>query len=288
VIRDTTSSRLLLGALLVGALSLAAVDSHSGPVNSPLHPVRSAAATLFAPVESGLVFLARPVTGTVSAVGNANDRNRRIEALSRQNIALSAQLRAALRHAADTEQIARLTEVGSAAGASIRPAHVIGVDPDHAYSATISVDVGARDGVAANTAVLDAAGLIGRVTTVYPTTATVLLLTDPLSSVGVRVASTGEIGTLDGARDGYGHLRMFDPHAHLRPGDKLVTFGSPDGQPYPAGLPVGEVVAVQPGTAASGPVATVRPYSRFGTLDAVGVIVPHPVAPAVRARGAVR
>jgi rod shape-determining protein MreC len=288
VIRDTTSSRMLLGALLVGALSLAAVDSHSGPVNSPLHPVRSAAATVFAPVESGLVFLARPVTGTVSGLGDARDRDRRIEALSRQNMALSAQLRAALRHAADTKQIASLTAAGGAAGASIRPAHVVGVDPDHAYSATISIDAGARDGVAPNTAVLDADGLIGRVTTVYPTTATVLLLTDPLSSVGVRVASTGEIGTLDGTHDGYGRLRMFDPHAQLAPGDKLVTYGSPDGQPYPAGLPVGEVLSVTNGSAAAGPVATVRPYSRFGTLDAVGVIVPHPVAPAVRARGAVR
>jgi rod shape-determining protein MreC len=288
VIRDTLSSRLALGALLVGALSLAAVDSHSGPADSPLHPVRAAAATVLSPVESGLVYLARPVTGTAAGMSHARQRDQKIEALSRQNIALAAQLRAALRHAADTKQIAALSAAGGAAGASIRPAHVIGVDPDHAYSATISIDAGARDGVTPNTAVLDADGLIGRVTTVYPATATVLLLTDPLSSVGVRVASSGQIGTLDGTGDGNGRLRMFDPHAQLAPGDKLVTFGSPDGLPYPAGLPVGEVVSVTRGSAAAGPVAIVRPYSRFGTLDAVGVIVPHPMGPALRARGAVR
>jgi rod shape-determining protein MreC len=288
VIRDTTSSRLALGALLVGALSLAAVDSHHGPVDSPLHPVRSAAAAAFSPVESGLVVLARPVTGTAASISHARQRDAKIEALSRQNTALAAQLRAALRGAADSTQLAALSAAGGAAGAAIKPAHVIGVDPDHAYSATVSIDAGARDGVTPNTAVLDADGLVGRVTAVYPTTSTVLLLTDPVSAVGVRVASNGQIGTLDGTGDGFALLHMFDPYARIVPGDKLVTFGSPNGVPYPAGVPVGEVLSVAPATATTGPVAVIRPYSRFGTLDAVGVVVPHSIGPAAHARGAVR
>jgi cell shape-determining protein MreC len=59
-------------------------------------------------------------------------------------------------------------------------------------------------------------------------------------------------------------------------GEELRTFGSRDAQPYAAGIPVGKVVSVtpQPG----GATVLVRPFSTFGNLDTVGVVVPDPAA----------
>jgi rod shape-determining protein MreC len=61
VIRDTKSSRVLLAAALVGVLGVAVVDSRTGGADSPLHPVRTVAASVFAPVQSGIVYVTHPV-----------------------------------------------------------------------------------------------------------------------------------------------------------------------------------------------------------------------------------
>lgn len=274
MIRDTTSSRVLLGALLVGALGLAVVDSHSGSADSPLHPVRVAAATALGPVESGVMHLVRPIAGTVSALGRARSQDRRIADLQAQNMALATRLRTALDGAGETAALRGLSASAVANSTTLRPAHVIAAGPTGAYSWTVAIDAGSRDGVRVNTAVLEAAGLVGRVVSVTPSTATVMLLIDPISSVGVRSAGNGAIGTLDGTGDELCRLTMFDRQAKLVPGDELVTYGSVDQLPYASGLPVGRVVSVTPAPGTGASVILVRPYNRFGTLDTVGVVVP--------------
>lgn len=267
MLRDTKSSRLALGALVVAGLTLAAVDSRADSDNETLAPVRSAAASIFAPAQSGLLFLARPVTGTAEDLSDARDRTDRIAQLSAQNLELAAQLRGARFTAADTSSRIELQEAGRRIGVHVTMARVVAVDP---AARSVSVDAGSLDGVDENTAVLDPTGLVGRVSRVTEHSATVLLLVDPLSTVGVRSALTGQLGTLQGTGEGLCRLTLFDRNARVRPGEELVTFGSRDSRPYPAGVPVGRVESVRevPG----GIEAMVRPYANFGTLDAVGIV----------------
>jgi rod shape-determining protein MreC len=53
----------------------------------------------------------------------------------------------------------------------------------------------------------------------------------------------------------------------------LRTFGSPGSSPYPAGVPVGEVVSVTKRPNGQAPIATVRPYARLTALDVVGIVI---------------
>lgn len=267
MLRDTKSSRLALGALVVAGLTLAAVDSRANSDNETLAPVRSAAASVFAPAQSGLLFLARPVTGTVEDLSDARVRTNRIARLSAENIALAAQVRDRRFGEATTRSASALAEAGDRIGTRVVMARILAVDP---AARSVSVDAGSVDGIEENTAVLDAAGLVGRVSRVTRHSATVLLLVDPLSTVGVRSALTGQLGTLQGTGDGLCRLTLFDRNARVRPGEELVTFGSRDSRPYPAGVPVGLVEAVRevPG----GIEAMVRPHANFGTLDAVGIV----------------
>ena len=79
--------------------------------------------------------------------------------------------------------------------------------------------------------VLNGDGLVGRVKTVGPTTATVLLAVDPESSVGVRLEGSMEVGftTGQGVRDeGALDLRLLD-------GQSAVAPGRPDGDLRVAG-----------------------------------------------------
>lgn len=278
--RDTKSSRLLVGALLVAGLTLAAVDSQSQGQNSTLQPVRSVAATMFSPLQSSLLLLARPVTGTAQDLSDGRDRTNRIAQLSADNLELAARLRAAAGEKADAGTSTGLHTAAERVGTRVVMARVVAVD---SAARSLSVNAGREDGIEANTAVLDTAGLVGRVSRVAAHTATVLLLVDPLSTVGVRSAVSGQIATLQGTGGELCRLTLFDRNARVRVGENLVTFGSRDSRPYPAGIAVGQVVSVR--DAPGGFEALVRPHARFGTLDAVGIVTHSGIATTAAAAG---
>ena len=273
MIGDTKGTRVVLGVLLATSFAAISVDSRSGDEHSPLHPVRAAAANVLAPLEAGVAVATRPVTGTLDAVAHARSADDRLAALGEENRRLRAALLARAGASVFSTAVPELTSAAAGAGQAVVPGRVIALAADRGYSWTVTLDVGSRDGVRADMTVLDAAGLVGRVVSVTPGTATVLLLADPLSAVGVRMTGTGEIGTLDGAADDLPRLTLFNRHATLARGDELVTFGSRGERPYVSGVGVGKVVDVTPRPGGLGLVATVRPYARLSALDVVGVVV---------------
>src|SRR5581483_4849903 len=141
--------------------------------------------------------------------------------------------RAALSHAqvtqADSNQLKQLLQLDARGGYKIVTASVIAVGGD--YSDTITIDAGRADGVQADETVLNGDGLVGVVTSVGDTTATVQLATDASSTVGVRLARSQTIGEVTGSGETLAgrdtlHLKLFSASATLTPGQDLVTFGS--------------------------------------------------------------
>lgn len=275
MVRDTAATRLTLGVLLVGSFALAVVDSRSGSESSPLHPVRSAAATALSPLQTAMATVADPFVRTAGAIGGAHDETARIAELSAENVALQAQLRAVLAQGAAVNSTAALQAVAAAAGTDLTVGHVIALSAAGGYAWTIAVDRGSADGVTVDAAVVDDSGLVGRVLSVTEHVSTVLLVADPISTVGVRMAGSGEIGTLDGTGSDLLELTLFNPNARITSGEELRSFGPP-GSPYPAGFPIGRVEAVHNRSGGLAPVATVRPYARLSALDVVGIVIAGP------------
>lgn len=275
MVRDTAATRLTLGVLLVGAFALAVVDSRSGSESSPLHPVRSAAASALSPLQTAVSTVADPFVRTAGAIGGAHDETARIADLSAQNVALQAQLRDALAQGADLHSAQALQAAAAGAGTDLRVGHVVALSAVDRYSWTIAVNRGRADGVVVDSAVLDESGLVGRVLSVTEHVSTVLLIADPISTVGVRMADSQEIGTLDGTGSDLLELTLFNPNARMSAGEELRSFGPP-GSPYPAGLPIGRVVEVHNRSGGLAPVATVRPYARLSALDTVGIVIARP------------
>ena len=145
----------------------------------------------------------------------------------------------------------------------------------------LTIDIGARDGIAEDQTVLNHRGLIGRTVRVGATTADVLVLGAQDLIVGTRTDS-GLLGTVgpptpaDGARDPGQLTFSAVAIADMEPGQRLSTVGSPDNSPFVAGIPVGTIVSVDPGTARVGPTAAVRPAADIASLDVVAVIIPAP------------
>jgi rod shape-determining protein MreC len=113
-----------------------------------------------------------------------------------------------------------------------------------AFTQKLFVDKGADAGIAAGEAVIDAEGVVGQVTRVFPYMAEVTLITDKDQAVPVRVERSGVRSVLFGA--GAGHtpeLRFMSPNADIRIGDRLVTSGI-DGT-FPQGLAVAQVATLE-------------------------------------------
>jgi rod shape-determining protein MreC len=130
---------------------------------------------------------------------------------------------------------------------------------------------GAIAGVRAGQAVLAPGGLVGLVASVTPATATITLLTDPSSRVGVWVSRTRHQGLLSGVGSARPLLRFLDKDPEARPGDVVVT--SPASTLVPPNLPVAVIQSVDV-NADPAPVAVVQLIAPVQAVDWVQVLRP--------------
>jgi len=175
--------------------------------------------------------------------------------------------------------LSKLLQLAGRGRYRIVAANVIASGP--AYENTVTIDAGSADGIKQDETVLNGSGLVGVVTTVSSHDATVLLDTDAASTVGVRIAGTGEIGAVTGlghSQNGPAALRLqvFDANAVLATGQQLVTFGSVGGRPYVPGVPVGVITRVVASVGSLTKIAYVRPFADDGALGVVGVVIAPP------------
>ncbi|MEU4794193.1 rod shape-determining protein MreC [Streptomyces sp. NPDC023327] len=273
--RDTRESRLLLVLLIAIAFALITVDIRGGE-DSPVDGARQAAATVFGPVEEGMSSAVDPIGNAIGAVRDSGDRHDRIAELERQNAALKAKLGSDDRNRSRVRQLDGMLKKAGAGQYGIKGAEVIGIGAAQGFSWTVTIDAGAHDGIRRDMTVLNSDGLVGRVTTVGPDTATVLLANDPDFTVGTRMERTDELGFATGQGDRPLSVQLLNGKAKVKKGDRLVTFGSQKDRPFVPGVPVGEVVRVDPSGGDLTRTVYVKPYVGFTKLDIVGIVVEAP------------
>ena len=121
---------------------------------------------------------------------------------------------------------------------------IVDIDLDPARK-RIVLDQGSRDGVHIGQALIDAGGVLGQVIETSPHRATALLITDPDHAVPVQVARSGLRSIAYGTGRNDALVLPNIPHsADIQVGDQLITSGL--GGRFPAGFPVGTVMALRP------------------------------------------
>ncbi|MGW1778825.1 rod shape-determining protein MreC [Streptomyces sp. NPDC002143] len=273
--RDTRESRLLLVLLVAIAFALITVDIRGGE-DSPVDGARQAAAAVFGPIEDGVSSAVDPVGNAVSAVRDSGERHDRLADLEQENAALKAKLGSDDRNRSRLTQLDKMLKLAGAGQYGIKGAEVIAIGAAQGFSWTITIDVGANDGVKRDMTVLNGDGLVGRVTTVGPNTATVLLANDPDFTVGTRMEASDELGFASGQGDRPLRVELLNGKAEVKKGDRLVTFGSQADKPFVPGVPVGVVSRVDPSGGDLTRTLYVTPYVSFTKLDIVGVVVEAP------------
>jgi rod shape-determining protein MreC len=274
-VRDTKESRLLLVLLIAIAFALITVDIRGGQ-DSPVDGARQAAAAVFGPIENGTSSVVDPVGNAVSAVRDSGERHDRLARLEKENAALKAKLGSDDRNRSRLNQLDKMLRIAGEGQYGIKGAEVIGIGAAQGFSWTITIDIGASDGIKRDMTVLNGDGLVGRVTTVGPDTSTVLLANDPDFTVGTRMEGNDELGFASGQGDRPLRVELLNGRAEVKKGDRLVTFGSQADRPFVPGVPVGFVSRIDPSGGGLTRTLYVTPYVSFSKLDIVGVVVQAP------------
>ncbi len=154
-------------------------------------------------------------------------RNARLQAAAAENARLRGLLASAERGRLD-----------------VQLAGILDIDLDPTRQRLV-LNAGSGDGVRIGQVVIDAGGLMGQVIAVTPTTAVVLLITDPDHAVPAVVARSGvRLVVYGSGRSDVLHAADVPLSADVRAGDVLLTSGM--GGRFPPGFTIGTVGALKP------------------------------------------
>ena len=149
-------------------------------------------------------------------------------------------------------------------------AAVIGRDPSP-FLHYVIINRGSNEGILRGMPVVTHQGLIGRIDAVIADASRVQLITDPASSVNVRLQNAETEASLVGSVTGDLTLELIPQDINVQPGDLVLTSGLGGG--YPPDLIIGQVINVRSRDFDLFQQATVQPVVDFNRLEIVLVIV---------------
>lgn len=268
-------TRIILSVLVVASLTFVILDLRGG--DGPFSSARSAVSSVLGGIQQGAATVFSPITGFSSWWSTQVNQSGQIRELEAENATLKSELISVKNDIARAKALDELLRVAAVGRYRVVPAEVIAVGPAQDFAWTVTIDAGTDDGLEVDMTVINGDGLIGRVLKVASNSATVVLIVDPTSAVGGRVAGSQEIGITSGTgRQNSLEFQLLDPLGVIESGDSIVTFGSKGGRPYAAGIPIGEVVDVSGTAGQLARLATVRPFVDVSQLSVVGVVVKPP------------
>jgi rod shape-determining protein MreC len=262
--------RTILAMSVLTAVALITLDVRgSGPISA----VRSGARDVVDPITGAVDTLVSPVGDWIDGVTSAaslKDENARLRHRLDEARGQEAAARAATE---ENKALKKLMDLPFVDEANAVAAPVLEGPPSN-FEFTVRIGKGLSDGVAVDMPVVTGAGLVGRVLEVSRDQATVLLLEDPSSGVGVKVEKSGTTGVVRGRGDG-GTVRLdfVDPGVEITEGEVVYTSGQQDSR-FPGGIPVGTVSKVAKTRGGLQQDVLVEPLVDFSRLDYVKVLRP--------------
>ncbi len=183
---SSLSRRRVVVLLILTSLLLITLDRRSN--NPVIDKARQAFAVVLRPFDIAAEAVSKPIANAWYGITNYDNLRAENEALHDQvehQKGAEIEAQTAITKFYELLKLYRLTSVHSYKSVI---AQVVGEAPSN-FQNTVEITVGTRDGIAVGMPVTDGAGLIGKVTKVYPDRSVVMLITDPQFSVQAQVLS---------------------------------------------------------------------------------------------------
>jgi rod shape-determining protein MreC len=185
----SVSRRRAIALLALSSILLITLDIQG---NSVVQGLRGVFGTIFQPVQSSARVITRPLENTwrgITHYGELESENARLQdQLDQQEGAFIA----ALATVRDAQELLALNGIDNLADISSVTAQVIGGTPSN-YSQTVEINQGSDRGLRVGMPVVNAAGLVGRITWVDNDRSLVLLANDSLYAIPVQVVNQPDL-----------------------------------------------------------------------------------------------
>ena len=264
---------LLLVGLLALMFALMAFDARENGDATKQHVVRTWAQAVAAPLQRVTSGTVETCLGFFRRIGNlrgASTENANLKQRLEQMEFDLGQTRSAV---SENERLRGLLDLKEKSAYKAVIAKVIARDPSLWFD-TVTINRGRMSGIELNMPVVTPGGIVGRVVATGPWVAQVMLITDERAAAGAVVGeidNSNAIGSVRGLSErGLLEMRYVSGLEKVEVGNLVLTTGQ-DGI-YPAGLTVGQVVELTPGSATTPHIIRIKPGARLDSLEEVAVL----------------
>ncbi len=168
------------------------------------------------------------------------------------------------------ERLRELLQFKQTTSRPVLAAQVVGLDPSGWFKSVI-INKGKKSGLNVNMPVVDANGIIGKIVSLSPNYAKVLLIIDQNSAVDCLVQRSRDRGMVKGLSSEICKLNYVVKSSDVETGDIVITSGL--GGIFPKGIPVGEVMQIEDFSGKLFKDIEIRPAVNFSKLEEVLVIL---------------
>jgi rod shape-determining protein MreC len=266
----------LMIALLLGNFVLMAYDAKTTSQERVIRVWTQAIANF---VQSPVTTVSSSVTGYFKSISNLRSAQTENDQLKQRVQELEVEVQQKEELAKENESLKALLQLKTESKYKVLPAQIIGRDPSLWFDSAI-INRGSLDGVKLNMPIVNNGGLIGRVVAVSPITAQINLVTKEKSGLGGVIGELGVSNALgvvsgSGKRD-FLEMGYIPGTIEVQVGEMVYTTGQ-DGI-YPAGLKIGEVIEVKPGSATVTQQILIKPTAKLFSMEEVAVLLYEPPA----------
>jgi len=252
------------------ALNVALMTYDARDDSTKQRKIRTVVQSIAYPIQRGASTVGNLFGGLFGGIGELRRASVENQKLRAQVEQMQTELRDTRQKAAQTDRLEKLLNLTQQSSYQTVTAQVIARDPSVWFD-SLSIDKGRWAGVEINMPVVTSDGIVGRVVSTGPLNSQIMLVTDEKSGAGAIVGQLGTsnaMGSIKGmGENGLLDMRYVSSLEKVQMGDTVYTTGQ-DGV-YPAGLTVGQVVEIHPGSPQT---IHIRPSAGLDRLKEVTVL----------------
>jgi len=224
---------------------------------------------IFEPVQEKIFSFFNPVAMFFASIGDYIGLRQKYFELEEENAILRESYTRDISIKVENDALRKLLELDVRKDHDVIVVKVIGYY-SNSWQSEIMLSAGTNDGVQKGMGVVGSSGLAGIIISAGNNSSRARLISDPQSSLGVRILSSRKLGLIEGSQEGIIYLDYISSDEEIYKGDIIVT--SEYGQYLPPDILIGRVSSVSDIAGDPYREIVIEPFEDFRSLEYLMVI----------------